>query len=108
MVLVLLQFTQPISTEDRIPMYFIYAGTAFDTLAAASVYWDVYKEYLRWCTWTQCVEDSDDGKAWTFFYFGMDREEQMNVLDHEPPYRLGIIKRIYREYEMTGAVNACV
>jgi hypothetical protein len=107
-VLILLQFTtwKPESNTDGISIYLLLLSfiAITDLLAAMSAYWDLYEAYRKWHGWVALPPDPDKG-AWIFFYFGMDRQEQMDVLDHEPDCRFNVIKRVYEDYKLIGDVK---
>jgi len=105
-VLILLQLTtwKPESNTDSIFVYLLCLAVVTDLLKAASDYWDLYTAYLKWRAWA-AQPPHPDKEVWMFFYFGMDRQEQTDIFDHEPDCRFNVIKRIYEDYKQIGDVK---
>lgn len=88
----------------QIFVFLLWLSALVDLLGSASAYWDVYKEYQRWHNWTaQPAQPGDE--EWTFFYFGMHRREQVDIMEYEPNRRFDVIKRVYEDYKRTGIVK---
>jgi len=105
-VLVLIQIMEwePKDNGEKLGIYLIFFIAGTDLFNAVSEYWVLYTSYLKWHAWFESPPHPDK-EAWMFFCFGMDKQEKLDICDHEPDSRFNVIKRVYEDYKQTGNVK---
>jgi hypothetical protein len=88
----------------RLEEFYFYSGMLYCVYSVYKATKELGAKYKRWRSWIAQPSYPND-QDWTFFLFGMDRDEADDVFSHDPDARVDAMKRARETYEQTGVVR---